>query len=177
MVTQNLEVLIFQNVLLNASISDVSLINVVFLDHSVTTIGEKGAIYVCRINPTSNHNGTQLGTVISVSVVYQAVPQKLENKPEQTETDESRANYVCKIYYKMNLCTESKCISSSEFEFLSSTDASGEWLSEREILKCTDPQLLAPIPGPDSQLQIKNLWGTSFCESHTQQIRRFVNET
>ena len=53
----------------------------------------------------------------------------------------------------MNLSTASELTSSSEFEFLSSTDPSEAGLSEREIRKRTDPDLLAPIPEPDSQLQ------------------------
>ena len=66
----------------------------------------------------------------------------------------------------MNLSTESSLTSSSEFEFLSCTDPSEIGLSEREIRKRTDPELMAPIPGPDSQLQeVKNLWGASACES------------
>ena len=48
---------------------------------------------------------------------------------------------------------------SSEFEFLSSTDPSEEGLSEREVRKRTDPDLLAPIPGPESQLEeVQKLW-------------------
>ena len=57
--------------------------------------------------------------------------------------------------------------------FLSSTDPSGAGLSEREVRKRTDPELMAPIPGPDSQLQeVENLWGASACES----LGNFVNE-
>ena len=66
----------------------------------------------------------------------------------------------------MNLSTASELTSSSEFEFLSSTDPSEAGLSKREVRKSTDPELMAPIPGPDSQLQeVKNLWGASACES------------
>ena len=63
--------------------------------------------------------------------------------------------------------------SSSEFESLSSTDPSESGFSEREIRKRTDPELMAPIPGPDSQLQeVKGLWGASACES----LDRILNE-
>ena len=49
---------------------------------------------------------------------------------------------------------------------MSSTDPSEEGLSERDIRKRTDPELTAPIPGPDFQLQeVKELWGASACES------------
>ena len=49
---------------------------------------------------------------------------------------------------------------------MSTTDPSEEGLTEREICKRTDPELMAPIHGPDSQLQEgKDLWGGSACES------------
>ena len=49
---------------------------------------------------------------------------------------------------------------------MSSTDPSEAGLSEREIRKRTDPDILAPVPGPDSQLQVvKKRWGASACES------------
>ena len=113
--------------------------------------------------------GTQLGTVVPVSLVYQAIPQQLDDiskTSNKTEADEMRANFIHKIYTEMNLSTESELTSSSEFEFLSSTDPREEGLSERENRKRTDPELMAPIPGPDSQLQeVKDLWGASACES------------
>ena len=125
------------------------------------------------VNLTSNQQrvrcGAHLGTVVPVSLVYQAVPQKLDATAEtdhKTEADNSRASFVFKVYSEMNLSTASELTSSSEFEFLSSTDPSEAGLSEREIRKRTDPDLLAPIPGPDSQLQeVKKLWGASACES------------
>ena len=74
----------------------------------------------------------------------------------------------------MNLSTASELTSSSEFEFLSSTDPSEAGLSEREIRKRTDPELMAPIPGPESQLQaVKDLWGASACESLSNLLNDF----
>ena len=62
---------------------------------------------------------------------------------------------------KINLSTDSKLPSSSEFEFLSSTDPTEEGFSDREIRKRTDPELMAPIAGSESQLQeIKDRWGS-----------------
>ena len=171
-VTRNLESLIFRNVVLNAAISDVSLRNVIFLEDSVSTVGETGALYVSLINLTSNQqrvrSGTQLGTVTPVSLVYQAIPQRLDDEKRptvQTEADKC-ANHVYKVYESVSLSTDSELSSSSEYEFLSSTDPSEEGLSEREIRKRAEPELLAPIPGPESQLQeVRNLWGVSACES------------
>ena len=175
-VTTKLEPLIFQTVALNASLSDTSLHNVVFLEDSVATVSETGVLYVSLINLTSNPQrvrcGVQLGTVVHVSLVYQAVPQQLQESletNEKTQADACRADYVHKIYTEMNLSTASELTSSSEFEFLSfclKTDPSEAGLSEREIRKRTDPELMAPIPGPDSQLkEVKDLWGASACES------------
>ena len=62
----------------------------------------------------------------------------------------------------MNIDTSSEYNSSSEFEFLSSTDPSEPDLSERKVTKRTDPALVAPIPGPEAQLdEVHNLWGST----------------
>ena len=179
LVTDALEPMIFQSVALNASLSDTSLHNVVFLEDKVATVSETGTLYVSLINLTSNQQrvrcGVQLGTVVPVSLVYQAVPQNLVSSTttsKETNADNGRAIFVCK-YSEMNLSTASELTSSSEFEFLSSTDPSESGLSEREIRKRTDPELMALIPGPDSQLQeVKDLWGASACES----LDRIPNE-
>ena len=48
----------------------------------------------------------------------------------------------------------------SESEFLSSTDPTEEGLSDLEIRKRTDPDLMAPVQGPESQLkEVQDLWG------------------
>ena len=180
-ICKKLEPLIFHTVAINASLSDTSLHNVVFLEDSVATVGETGSLYVSLINLTSNpqcvRRGTQLGTVVPVSLVYQAIPQELDetsNTSKKTEADASRANFVQKIYTEMNVSTESELTSSSEFEFLSSTNPSEIRLSEREIRKRTDPELMAPIPGPDFQLQeVENLWGASACESSENILHEF----
>ena len=180
LVTVALEPMIFQSVALNTSLSDTSLHNVVFLEDSVATVSETGTLYVSLINLTSNPQrvrcGVQLGTVVPVSLVYQAVPQNLGSSTtnsKETNADNGRANFVYKVYSEMNLSTASELTSSSEFEFLSSTDPSETGLSEREIRKRTDPELMAPIPGPDSQLQeVKDLWGASACES----LGKILNE-
>ena len=180
LVTNTLEPLIFQSVALNASLSDTTLHNVVFLEDSVATVSETGTLFVSLINLTSNPQrmrcGVQLGTVVPVTVVYQAVPQCLDSPTTtrtKTDADDSRANFVHKVYSDVNLSTASQLTSSSEFEFLSSTDPSETGLSEREIRKRTDPELMAPIPGPESQLKaVKDLWGASACES----LRNLLDE-
>ena len=60
----------------------------------------------------------------------------------------------------MNYDTDSQLNSSSEFEILSTTDPTEEGLSKREKRKRTDPELMAPVPGPESQLnEAQDLWG------------------
>ena len=137
-ICESLERLFFQTVAINASLSDTSLHNIVFLEDSVATVGETGSLYASLINLTSNpqrvRRGTQLFTVVPVSLVYQAIPQELDDIPKtskKTEADESRANFVHKIYTEMNLSTESELTSSSEVQFLSSTDPNEVGLSER----------------------------------------------
>ena len=73
---------------LNASLSDPSLQNTIFLEDSVATVSETGTLYVSLINLTSNQQrvrcGAQLGMVVPVSLVYQAVPQNLDATAETT---------------------------------------------------------------------------------------------
>ena len=183
LITDALEPLNFQTVALTASLSDPLLHNVIFLEDSVATVSETETLYVSLINLTSNPQrvrcGVQLGTVVPVTLVYRAVPQNLEpptKASKETEADDSRANFVYKVYSEMNLSTASELTSSSEFEFLSSKDPSEAGLSERENRKRTDPELMAPIPGPDSELQeVKNLWGASACESLGNTLNEFVD--
>ena len=159
------EPLIFQNVILNAAIADASLHNIVFLEDSVATVSEAGHVFVSVINLTSNpqriRRGTQLGNVVPASLVYRAIPQQSTPQPTQrTKVDNDQFAFVNKIYEEMNYDTNSQLTSSSEFEFLSSKDPTEEGLSEREVRKRTDPELMAPVQGPESQLkEVQNLWG------------------
>ena len=164
LVTDDLEPLIFQNVILNAALADISLQNIVFLEDSVATVSEADHVFVSVLNLTSNpqrvRRGTQLGNVVPVSLVYRAIPQQSTPKPTQrAQVDNDQFAFVNKIYEEMNYDTNSQ-LTSSEFEFLSSTDPIEEGLSEREVRKRTDPELIAPVQGPESQLQeVQNLWG------------------
>ena len=153
-VTDDLEPLIFQNVKLNAAIADTSLQNIVFSEDSVATVSEAGYVFVSVLNLTSNpqriRRGTQLGNVVRVSLVYRAIPQQSAPKPAlRTQVDNDQFEFVNKIYEEMNYDTDSQLTSSSEFEFLSSTDPTEEGLSEREVCKRTDPELMAQVPGPE----------------------------
>ena len=98
-VTTKLEPLFFQTVAFNASLSDTSLYNV--LEDSVATVSETGTLYVSLINLTSNPQrvrcGVQLGTVVPLSLEYQAVPQNLDSPTKtskETKADNGRANFV-----------------------------------------------------------------------------------
>ena len=67
LVSDDLDLLILQNVMLNAAIADTSLQNIVFLEDSVATVSEAGHVFVSVLNLTSNpqriRRGTQLGNV------------------------------------------------------------------------------------------------------------------
>ena len=165
LITNELELLIFQNVILNAAIADALLHNVVFLEDSVVTVCEAGHVFISVMNLTSNpqriRKGTQLGNIVLVSLVYQAIPQRTTPQPvPQTEVINDQFAFVNKFYEEMNYDTDSQLTSSSEFEFLSSTDPTEEGLSDREIRKRTDPELMAPVQGPELQLkEVQVLWG------------------
>ena len=165
LVTSNLEAFAFSNVVINFATSNGLLKNTIFVEDTIATVGETGSFYVSVGNLTSNAQkvkcGTMLGTAAPVRLVYHAVPQcALAHKGESDEKSDSPNEFVNRVYSEMDLNSHSKCSSSSEFEFLSSTDPSEEGLSEREIRKRTDPDLLTRIPGPKSQLEeVQKLWG------------------
>ena len=92
------------------------------------------------------------GFAAPVRIVYHSVPHRARaHKEEVHGKSKSPNNFVHRMFSEIDLSSQSKFSSSSEFEFLSSTDPSEEWLSEREVRKQTDLDLLAPIPGPESQ--------------------------
>ena len=114
-----------------------------------------------------------MGTAVPVTPVHKAIPQIVPG--QVTETQQSNANYVCKVYEQMNLdSSSSEYSSSSEFEFLSSTDPSELGLSEREIKKRTDPALMAPIQGPEAQLdEVRGLWGPAASDTLSKLLKEF----
>ena len=149
--------------ILNAAIADASLHNIVFLEDSVATVSEAGHVFISVINLTSNplRKGARLGNVVPVSLVYQAIPQQSTPQTTQrTEVNNDQFAFVNKIYEEMNYDTNSQLTFFSEFEFLSSTDPTEEGLSDRQLRKRTDPELMAPVQGPESQLkEVQDLWG------------------
>ena len=160
LLTDNLDDYAFRNVLINFATPDRVLKNSLFLEDSVATVGETGFIYVSIGNLTSNvqriKNGTLLGNASPVLLVHEAIPQFAHEQNSEIKT----VDFVGKIYDEINLDTNSKYTSSSEFAFLSSTDPSEDGLSERESKKRADPDLLAPIPGPATKLdEVQKMWG------------------
>ena len=92
-------------------------------------------------NPERIRSNTCLGTLVSVSLVYQAVPQR-EDQTKKTEADNDHIEFVHKVYEDIILSTDSKFTSSSVF--LSSTEPTEKGLSDREMRKRTDTELIAP---------------------------------
>ena len=136
----NLEPFMFRTVLINFQTPNRMLKNAIFLEDTVATVGETGFPYVSLENLTSNvqriTKGTLLGTAVPVTMVHKAIPQIVPG--QVNETQQSNANYVCKVYEQMNLDSSSEYSSSSDIEILSSTEPSELGLSEREIKKRTD---------------------------------------
>ena len=135
-VTSNLEAFAFRNVVINFATPNRLLKNIIFVEDTIATVGETGSFYVSVGNLTSNAQkvkcGTMLGTAAPVRLVYHAVPQcALAHKGESDEKSDSPNEFVNRVYSEMDLNSHSKCSSSSEFEFLSSTDPSEKGLSER----------------------------------------------
>ena len=113
-------------------------------------------------NPQRIRKETRLGNVVPVSLVYQAISQRTTTQHvQQTQASNDQFAFVNKTYEEMIYDTDSQLTSSSEFEFLSSTDPTEEGLSDRKIRKRTDTELMAPIQGPESQLkEVQDLWGS-----------------
>ena len=84
-VNNNLESLIVQNVVLIASIADAYL-KLVFLEDCFAVNGEAGHLFVSILNLSRNHQcvreGTGMGTVVPVALVYRAIPQQLSDAAE-----------------------------------------------------------------------------------------------
>ena len=79
---------------------------------------------------------------------------------EKTEVEKDHIDFVHKVFETIILSTDSQLTTSSDFEFLSFTDPTEERLSDCGIRKRADPELIAPIKGPESELQeVKYLWG------------------
>ena len=133
LLVDNLEPFMFRTVLINSQTPNRMLKNAIFLEDTVATVGETGFLYVSLGNLTSNvqriKKGTLLGTAVPVTMVHKAIPQIVPG--QSSETLQSNANYVCKVYEQMNLDSSSEYSSSSEFEFLSSTEPSELGLFER----------------------------------------------
>ena len=147
LVSNDLESFAFRNVLVNLATSNRILKNSLFLENNVANIGETGYLFVSVGNLTSNcqrvKRGTLFGTSVPVILVGEASPQSAykhePSSPPSTckhETDcTNHVDFVCKIYGELNIDTSSNYTSSSEFEFLSSTDPSVDGPSERQIKK------------------------------------------
>ena len=67
------------------------------------------------------------------------------DQPEKTEVDKDHIDFAHKVFEEIILSTDSQLTSSSEIEFLSSTDPTEQGLSEREIREQTDTELMTPI--------------------------------
>ena len=112
-----------------------------------------GSRFISVKNLTSNPQR------VPVSLVYKAIPQRVDQPKEKPEVNNEQIEFVNKVYEEINYSTDSQLTSSSEFEFLSSTDPTEEGLTDRELRKRTDPELMGLISEIESQLkEVKDLW-------------------
>ena len=132
-VTSDLEAFAFRNVVINFATPNRVLKNTIFVEDTIATVGETGVFYVSVGNRTSNaqkmKSGTMLGTAAPVRLVYHAVPQCAQvHKEEGDEKSKLPNDFVNRIYSEIDLSSQSKFSSSSELDFLSSTDPLEEGL-------------------------------------------------
>ena len=178
-VTSDMTAFAFRNVVIIFATPNRVQKNTIFKEDTIATVGETGVFYVSVGNLTSKAQnvkcGTMLGTAAAVRLVYDAAPQCARaHKEEGDEKSKSPNDFVNRIYSEIDLRSQSKISSSSEFEFLSLTDPSEEGLSEHEVRKSTDPDQLAPIPGPESQLKgVQKLCGQTARDSLNNTLTEF----
>ena len=95
----------------------------------MVAVSQTGFLYVSLGNLTSNvqsvKKGALMGTTVPVVLVYRVIAQVAH---DQQTKNQSTANFL-NIYEQVNINTSSEYSSSSEFEFLLSTDPSELGLS------------------------------------------------
>ena len=166
-VTPDFEAFAFNHVVINFATLKRVLKNTLFVENTIAIVGDTGVFYASVGNLTSRAQkvkcGTTLSTAAPVRLVYHAVPQCARaHKEECDEKSKSPYDFVNRIFSGIDLSSQSKFSSSSEFEFefQSSTEPSEEGMSERDLRNRIDPDPLGPIPGHKSQLEdVQKLWG------------------
>ena len=77
-----------------------------FLEDCVATVSETGLVFVSVMNLTSNpqriHGNTHLGTVGTVPLVDQAVPQRVDKPKPQTDVDTDQIDFVHKGFEEID---------------------------------------------------------------------------
>ena len=95
---------------------------------------------------------------VPIAIDRKAVPQHEDDPKTKPKVDNDHVDFFNKDFENNNLSTDSQLTSSSEFEFLSSTDTTEVGLSDQ---KNGNAQISSKwlISGPESRLQeVKKLW-------------------
>ena len=124
---------------------------------TLTSVGERGIIFVALRNQTDKKRvrikkQTVIGKAMLTTFVLNPVSMQ-----SICEASKLTKEFVNRIHKDNDLDTSSEYSSFAQ-NFLSSTEPSEIGLSENEKRKCTDPQLLKAIPGPDLS-SILSSWG------------------
>ena len=137
-----------------------------FLEDCVATVSETVHVFLSVMNLTCNHQrnrgSTQLGTVVPVYLVYRAVPQQLIDSNPKTEVNKDRVDFVYEVYEIQTSAPSPNSLLRRNLSFYlqripGSSDPTEEGLADREKRKRFDPELMAFIPGPESQLPEVNI--------------------
>ena len=112
-----MEPFLFRKIFINFQALQQILEHAKFLEDNLATVGEKGLHYVSLGNITNVQivkMGNPLGTSVLDVLAHKAIPQVA---PEQRTEIKPTAIFVSKIYQKMNIDTNAKYNSLSDFEF------------------------------------------------------------
>ena len=154
-ITQQPDEFHFRNVMVHSCSMKSS--SVFVSEDTLTSVGEGGIVFIALQNQTDKERvrikeQTVIGKAMLTTFVLNPVPmQSVCEAPKLTK------EFVNRIHKDIYLDTSSEYSSFAQ-NFSSSTEPSEIGLSENEKRKCTDPQLLKAIPGPDLS-SVLSSWG------------------
>ena len=154
-ITQQPDEFHFRNVMVHSCSMKSS--SVFLSEDTLTSVGEEGIVFIALQNQTDNERvrikeQTVIGKAMLTTFVLNHVLMQ-----SVCEASKLTKEFVNRIHKDIDLDTSSEYSSFAQ-NFLSSTEPSEIGLSENEKRKCTDPELLKAIPGPDLS-SVLSSWG------------------
>ena len=127
----------------------------IFLEDSLSAVRPGGILYLHLRNQVNSKVAVPAKSIIGKAFLVKTVFEPITN------TGSTEAATILNIYQDFCSKTSSETLSSSNHnQFPSSTEPSEAPLSESEVRKRTDPELLKPIKGPDLSA-VASTWGES----------------